>query len=158
MKPDQLVLFALISFTFCAFSANAGSVASAAPPARKEPCRHRSPLRTPYFGDLHVHTEFSLDASTQGTRNRPADAYRFARGEKLGLQPHDASGKPLRHAQLSRPLDFAAVTDHSELLGEWNICNTPGLPGHDSLVCRVYRRWPRIAFFYMNTQAARAKR
>jgi len=117
-------------------------------------CSDRNPLRRPFFGDLHVHTQFSLDASTQGTRNRPADAYRFARGERLGIQPYTATGDPMRSVQLARPLDFAAVTDHAELLGEWNICNTPGLPGHGSWVCRIYRRWPRAAFFWMNYTAS----
>lgn len=121
-------------------------------------CASREALRRPFFGDLHVHTGFSLDASTMGTRNRPADAYRFARGEKLGLQPYTEEGRPLRTARLARPLDFAAVTDHAELLGEAHTCSTPGLPGHDSLVCRLYRGWPRAAFFFMNFQASRAVR
>ena len=124
----------------------------------REPCTDRYPLRHPYFGDLHVHTQLSLDASTQGTRNRPGDAYRFARGERLGVQPYDAEDRPLRSVRIARPLDFAAVTDHVELLGEWNICNTPSLAGYGSLVCRIYRRWPRAAFFWMNFTAARAKR
>jgi len=120
----------------------------------REPCARPDPLRMPFFGDLHVHTRFSLDASTQGTRNRPADAYRFARGERLGIQPYDADAKPLRQIQLERPLDFAAVTDHAELLGARHICDTPGLDGHDSWVCRVYRSWPRVAFFWMNYQSS----
>jgi hypothetical protein len=124
----------------------------------REACAERDPLRRPFFGDLHVHSQFSLDASTQGTRNRPADAYRFARGERLGIQPFTSDGKPMRHIQLARPLDFAAVTDHAELLGEWNICNTPGLEGHDSWVCRVYRTWPRVAFFWMNYVASNGER
>ncbi len=116
----------------------------------REPCDHHDPLRRPYFGDLHVHTAFSLDASTQGTRNRPADAYRFARGEELGLQPYDAEGKPRRTIRLKRPLDFAAVTDHAEFFGELDVCATPGLPGHDSPTCMIYRRWPRLAFYLIN--------
>jgi hypothetical protein len=60
--------------------------------------------------------------------------------------------------RLARALDFAAVTDHAELLGEWNICNTPDLAGHGSIVCRVYRRWPRIAFFWMNYTVSSARR
>ena len=119
-------------------------------PAPREPCRDVDPLRRPFFGDLHVHTALSLDASTQGTRNRPADAYRFARGERIGVQPYDRDGQPLRELRLARPLDFAAVTDHAELLGEAHICNTPGLDGYDSLVCRIYRSYPRLAFFVMN--------
>jgi len=121
-------------------------------------CAVRDPLRTPHFGDLHVHTRLSLDASTQGTRNRPADAYRFARGARLGIQPYAANREALRSVALDRPLDFAAVTDHAELLGEARICTTPGLAGHESLVCRVYRRWPRVAFFWMNFTAARGQR
>ena len=34
----------------------------------------------------------------------------------------DADGDPTVRAQLRRPLDFAAVTDHAEFLGEMNIC------------------------------------
>jgi len=132
--------------------------ASARPEHDSGPCPDREPLRRPYFGDLHVHTLLSLDASTQQTRTRPADAYRFARGETLGIQPFDSQGRPLRSVRLARPLDFAAVTDHAELLGEWNICNTPDLAGHGSIVCRVYRRWPLVAFFWMNYTASNARR
>ena len=124
----------------------------------RPPCEDRDPLRRPFFGDLHVHTVYSLDASTQQTRTRPAQAYRFARGEPLEIQPFDAQGRGLRRVQLARPLDFAAVTDHAELLGEWNVCNHADLAGHDSFVCRVYRAAPRVAFFWMNFTASRARR
>jgi hypothetical protein len=117
----------------------------------RAPCRARDPLRRAFFGDLHVHTRHSLDAATQGTRNGPHDAYRFARGEAIGIQPYAADGTPLRTIRLSRPLDFAAVTDHAELFGEVTICETPGLPGHDSMLCRLHRNWPRASFFVMNT-------
>jgi len=120
----------------------------------REPCAARSPLRSPFFGDLHVHTSFSHDASTQGTRNGPRDAYRFARGEELGIQPYDDQGHALRHLKLERPLDFAAVTDHAELIGEVEICHTPGLEGYRSWICRIYRGFPRAAFFIMNTKSS----
>jgi len=83
----------------------------------RTPCGASDPLRRPWFGDLHVHTRYSLDASTQGTRTRPSEAYAFARGAPLGLQPFSPSGEPGRTVQLARPLDFAAVTDHAELFG-----------------------------------------
>jgi len=120
----------------------------------REPCRRYDPLRIPFFGDLHVHTAFSQDASTQGTRTTPREAYRFARGETIGIQPFDASGRATRSLRLRRPLDFAAVTDHAEQLGETRICQTPELQGYNSVTCRTYRRWPRLAFFWMNFRLA----
>ena len=102
-------------------------------------CLHYDAQRRPFFGDAHVHTSYSFDANLGGTRNTPRDAYRFARGVELGLQPYDAAGKPLRTAQLSRPLDWTVVTDHSETLGEVRICRDPELPGHDSDLCWIYR-------------------
>jgi hypothetical protein len=76
----------------------------AAPAARAEvertetraPCANADPLRRPFFGDTHVHTALSFDAMAQGTRATPHDAYRFARGEAIGVQPYGADGKPLR--------------------------------------------------------------
>lgn len=120
----------------------------------RAPCAHRSPERLALFGDLHVHTRYSLDAATMDTRNSPHDAYRFARGERIGIQPHDAQGRPLRTVQLDRPLDFAAVTDHAEVFGELETCRDAGLEGHLSMQCRIYRGWPRVAFFLMNRAAS----
>ncbi|HWP66759.1 MAG TPA: DUF3604 domain-containing protein [Candidatus Limnocylindria bacterium] len=118
----------------------------------RAPCAERDPLRRPYFGDLHVHTALSFDAAQQGTRNTPRDAYRFARGEAVGVQPYAADGTPLRTVRLRRPLDFAAVTDHAELLGETRICTDPSLPGHDALVCRLTQRWPWLAYMLVASQ------
>ena len=118
----------------------------------REPCAEFSPLRRPFFGDTHVHTARSQDASTQDTRTSPAEAYRFAKGSPLGIQPFDAEGRPLRTVQLARPLDFAVVTDHANQIGEVHICRTPGATGYDSLVCRLYRNFPRVAFFVMNAR------
>jgi hypothetical protein len=64
----------------------------------------------PLFGDTHLHTAVSLDAGTAGARLTPADAYRFARGEKITA----SSGQPVK---LTRPLDFLVVADHSDNMG-----------------------------------------
>ena len=120
----------------------------------REPCKRYDALRIPFFGDLHVHTAFSQDASTQGTRTTPREAYRFARGEQIGIQPFDKEGRASRSLKLARALDFAVVTDHAEQLGGTRICQTPGLRGYDSMLCRTYRQWPRAAFFWMNFRTA----
>jgi len=120
---------------------------------RREPCAISNPLNNVYWGDLHVHTRYSLDASTQDTRTTPAQAYEFARGAALGVQPW-RDGVAQRSLQLERPLDFAAVTDHAELLGEVEMCTTPGSAGHGHWSCMLYRWWPRGAFFLFNSTAA----
>lgn len=111
--------------------------ASARPAA---PCNDYSTLRNAYFGDLHVHTTYSWDGAGRGMNTTPDQAYRFARGEKIGLPPYDSEGKGLRTVQLERPLDFAAVTDHAEAIGEVNLCISPGSARFDSDVCRAFRR------------------
>ncbi len=65
-----------------------------------------------YWGDLHVHTNYSLDAFGVGNaRITPDMAYRFARGIPIY---HDVLDTKV---QIDRPLDFLAVTDHSDNLG-----------------------------------------
>ncbi|MCF6329239.1 MAG: DUF3604 domain-containing protein, partial [Henriciella sp.] len=78
-----------------------------------------NPDRNAYFGDLHLHTKYSVDAYMFGARASPADAYRFARGEAL-LHP---GGYEIKLA--GPPLDFLAVTDHSEYLGIMPAMNDP---------------------------------
>lgn len=77
-----------------------------------------NPLRTAYFGELHLHTAISLDAQVFGTSAGPRTAYRFARGEPVEL-PAIGSVR-----QLAQPLDFAAVTDHAEGMGLQHLCYT----------------------------------
>ncbi|MFO0587170.1 MAG: DUF3604 domain-containing protein [Polyangiaceae bacterium] len=102
-------------------------------------CADHDPLRRAYFGDLHVHTAFSFDAWTYDVRTTPAEAYRFARGETIKLPPLDENGVGTTEVRIDRPLDFAAVTDHAEYLGEVSLCTTPGSPAYDTDVCKSYR-------------------
>jgi hypothetical protein len=65
-----------------------------------------------YWGDLHVHTNFSLDAyGVANTYITPDEAYRFARGIPIYHETLDTK------VQIDRPLDFLAVTDHASNLG-----------------------------------------
>src|SRR5437764_8224338 len=94
------------------------SAAWADPPSRdwtrtetRADCASYNPLRTPLFGETHIHTSFSGDAVFVRVRSTPRDAYMFAQGQQIGLPPYDGSDNPTRFAQLHRPLDFTAVTD-----------------------------------------------
>jgi len=80
-----------------------------------------------------------MDAWSMQTRLRPSDAYAYASGEPVGLPPFDAQGEPTREIALERPLDFAAVTDHAEFLGETEICTNAAVAGYDSPRCQRYR-------------------
>ncbi len=82
---------------------------TAAPPPTKRAVR-LNPMRELFWGDLHIHSSLSFDAYTFGVKATPDDAYTYAKG---GVIEHTV-GYPI---QLSRPLDFAAVTDHAEFLG-----------------------------------------
>jgi len=71
----------------------------------------RDPLKQVYYGDLHVHTGWSLDAFSFGVRVGPEDAYRFARGGEID---HVSGGKV---KLAGPPLDFIAITEHANYLG-----------------------------------------
>ena len=116
-----------------------------APPAAA--CASSDPRRQAFFGDLHVHTAHSMDARSRDMLGTPDDAYRFARGEAIGIGPFDAQGRGLRTARLDRPLDFAAVTDHAEWIGEVNLCTQPGSSAYDGESCRRYRGEIGFGFF-----------
>lgn len=63
-----------------------------------------------YWGDTHLHTNYSTDSGMLGNTLGPEEAYRFARGEEV----RSAAGMRVR---LIRPLDFLVVADHAENLG-----------------------------------------
>lgn len=104
-----------------------------------EQCAAYNPLRNAYFGDLHVHTTYSFDVHAFDVRTTPAQAYRFAHGDPVALPPLDETGQGTVNVRLERPLDFVAVTDHSEFLGEVEVCTTPGSAAYDSTTCALYR-------------------
>ena len=84
-----------------------------------------------FFGETHVHTAYSFDAFLGGARLQPDGAYRFARGEEV-----EVSGQRFR---LRRPLDWAAVTDHAEYLGEMETILQPDAPGHNDPTVKELR-------------------
>ena len=87
---------------------------------QREPCDQYHVNKRPMFGDLHVHTSYSFDSYVSSQRNDPDAAYRYARGEPITLPDADANQTVI--AQIQRPLDFTAITDHAEFLGPINLC------------------------------------
>ena len=64
-----------------------------------------------YFGNVHVHTSWSFDGYTNGSRTSPDDAYRWAQGKSI---PGGGGGGELK---IIKPLDFYAVSEHAEYMG-----------------------------------------
>jgi hypothetical protein len=95
---------------------------AAAELAVREAAVPENPLKDAYFGETHLHTSFSLDAYIGGGRLTPFDAYRFAKGEDVPLNN--------KIHNIKKPLDFAAVTDHAEFIGEMYSTQIETAPGH----------------------------
>jgi hypothetical protein len=83
-----------------------------------------NPLKDAYFGETHVHTSYSLDAYIGGARITPDEAYKFAQGADVIVngQKHN----------IGRPLDWVAVSDHAEFIGEMYSTQVPGAKGGDN--------------------------
>ncbi len=107
--------------------------------AVETPCHDRNPLRNLYWGDTHVHTSISSDSYLNGVRMMPEDALRYGFGGSVSLPPYNAQGKPGREASIDRPLDFIAVTDHAEFMGEQWLCLTPDSLRYSSEYCETFR-------------------
>ncbi len=105
MQPDGVRRFQLRRVS--AVLLGAGLVILTAAPAFAQ----EVPQRDVFFGETHVHTSWSFDAYIFGnTLTGPEDAYKYALGQPI---KHPAGYE----VQIKRPLDFQAVTDHSEYAG-----------------------------------------
>jgi hypothetical protein len=82
----------------------------------------RTPDRNAYFGELHIHSSWSIDAYVFGTtRLGPEDATKYAMGQPV---IHPGGFK----VQLKQPLDFTIVMDHSEYTGALAMADDPNSP------------------------------
>ena len=89
---------------------NVEAAAKAFPKRGFSPYANRNYPTRVLWGDQHVHTGWSVDAGAFGATLGPEEAVRFARGEQV----RSSLGEP---AKLSRPLDWVAITDHSDAAG-----------------------------------------
>lgn len=109
-------------------------------PTEQAPCKQQYSHNKAWFGDLHVHTAASYDATSFGVTTTVDDAYSFARGTPLSLRRRgDTPDFEAPVLRISSPLDFMAVTDHAEALGETRLCYNADNPAYGSLVCGLYR-------------------
>src|SRR5208283_4792410 len=119
MRRSKTFLFScaaatlILSFVGCSTKEPQATTApqqkDTAQPTSAEARPPRNPLKNAYFGDLHLHSGYSMDAFAFGTRTTPEDSYKYAMGETV-----EYMGKPQKR---NAPLDFLAVTDHAEYLG-----------------------------------------
>jgi len=79
-------------------------------------------FRNVYFGNLHVHTQWSFDAAINGAMSDPDAAYRWAKGEPI---KGGADGASL---QIKVPLDWYIVSDHAEYMGALPLMKDPNSP------------------------------
>ena len=111
----------------------AQTVAAVSAPVAAGQAPAPNPSRNAYFGDFHVHTSWSLDSYLMGTnRDGPDVAYRYGRGDPV-TRP---DGSVL---QLRAPLDFMAVTDHDNTLGEVHLCEDVNDPAYATPTCQSMR-------------------
>jgi hypothetical protein len=81
-----------------------------------------NPDRNAYFGNVHVHTGYSFDAFTNGSKTKPEDAYAWAQGKEITNS--GVGGK----IQIVTPLDFYMVSEHAEFMGVFNQMANPDSP------------------------------
>jgi hypothetical protein len=109
--------------------------------------------RRVFFGELHMHTAMSFDAWGFGTKILPDTAYKFARGEtvtvpasQLGLEQGIKSEGDVK-ATRAWPLDFMAVTDHSEAMGVLNQFDDPNNPLAKTPMGEQIIKNPKMSFY-----------
>lgn len=129
MNARCLLIAASLLVSLVACSKKDSEQASGAPASRQVGERvsgavQTHPLKEAYFGEQHIHTAYSLDAYLGGTRLTPFEAYEFALGAEVEVNA-------AKH-KLDRPLDWVAITDHAEYIGEMYSTFVEGAPGHDS--------------------------
>ena len=109
-----------------------------------------NPERDAYFGETHIHTAWSFDAYVFGnTVTGP------------GMPTSSRLVRTIKHPagydiKITRPLDFMAVTDHSEYAGTVRLANDPNsdiskLPIADKLKVRSKEDIMKVYLFLGNS-------
>jgi hypothetical protein len=127
-----------------------GARTGEAVPIAADPRPAGNPLNNAYFGDLHVHTKISIDSFLRSNMLKQEDAYRFAHGEKVTV----AGGETI---QLTRPLDFVALTDHSESFPLYDMCTEGTGPASKTDFCLKMKKGdPSLGVLFQGNDGAGA--
>ena len=152
MKIRNIVsaaIFAIIS------SPIAQAAETPTPPGKAYKSEIPADERRAFFGELHLHTGQSFDAWTFGSKVTPDQAYKFGRGETVMVpasQVNAEQGLNEDHdvpAKRAWPLDFMAVTDHSEYMGVLNQLDDPNSPIRDLPQSKKILADPASAFYFV---------
>ncbi len=129
MSKPQMVLHGIAVATIfgsllagCSQNTPAPAAAPPPPPPAASDRPPANPERNAYFGNVHVHTGWSFDAFTNGSKTTPMDAYAWAQGKEITNS--GVGGK----IQIQTPLDFYMVSDHAEFMGVFNQMANPDSP------------------------------
>ena len=106
----SVIAFAAFSLTGTGPTGAMASAAVVQPEGAYLPDPNRQFPERVLWGDQHLHTGWSMDAGVAGATLTPEDAVRFVRGEMV-------KSNTGQNAKLERPLDWVAVTDHSDGMG-----------------------------------------
>jgi hypothetical protein len=152
MKIRHLVFFLLLSGV-------SGAVAQTGEAPTPPGVAYKSAIpaaqRHAYFGETHLHTAQSFDAWTFGTKVTPDQAYKFGRGETVMVPASQLSaqqgiaGDSDVPAKRAWPLDFMAVTDHSEFMGVLNQLDDPNSPVAQLPAAKKILADPASAFYFV---------
>lgn len=143
-------LFSLILLVGCSDpQTSASQHAKSSVSSESGDCARFDENRMPLFGDLHIHTSYSFDAAANSTGATPEDAHRYARGESIPIFPINDQGVATGRTKIDRPLDFLAVTDHGEFLGERALCRTEDSPVYNTEFCGGYRSNERMGMLML---------
>jgi len=118
------------------------------PQPQQRTIQDNNPLKNLYFGDLHVHTSWSFDSYLGGNRLEPKDAYEFAQGKALELMSGEV-------AQLTVPLDFAAITDHAESFGLFEGCADPAITSDQKEFCAQFENPSPLVFLKLRREGTK---
>jgi hypothetical protein len=137
-------------------AASTAALVVAALPAAATDAASGPAQRRAFFGELHLHTTLSFDAWTFGTKVFPDQAYKFGRGETVMVPAAQAgrdwglTGGKYVAVRRAWPLDFMAVTDHSEYMGAFQQLDVPDSAFSQSAVGKEIAAMGRRAFILAN--------